>query len=194
VGVQFIDWNGDGQANGPWVLEGEQCLVFYLGGIQSTASGTPQCLGFSTNTMNPAMAGGARKGPYFNFMSSRLVPLSSVNPNASPFFAYVDAWQVTKYPPPVPANYTLRFPKPYAYFSTRGTNNGYSADCPSLGAAPYGDGAGNFTFSNKYQIISAGQDGVFGNGVWNPAAGPTDQFGRDDQANFSSRILAAGQQ
>src|SRR5579875_3766877 len=50
------DWNGDGQLDGPWVLQGEHALVFYLGGIPSAAG--PQ--GFSTNNMNPALPGGKR--------------------------------------------------------------------------------------------------------------------------------------
>src|SRR5262245_38665891 len=28
-----IDWNGDGQVQGDWVLEGDECLVFFLGGL-----------------------------------------------------------------------------------------------------------------------------------------------------------------
>jgi len=129
------------------------------------------------------MAGGSRKGPFFEFKSSRLVPLTAINPNAaSAFFVYIDGWNIQT------------GPKPYAFFSSRGINNGYSGDCPSLSASPYRDAGGNFTFSNKYQIISAGANATFGAGVWNPAAGAPDAAGRDDQANFSSKILGAGQQ
>jgi len=195
VGATFVDWNGDGVANGPWILEGEQCLVFYLGGIPNTAAvaagSPPQCLGFSTNNMNPAQAGGARKGPYFQFQSSRLVAGPPTAPN---FFMYIDAWKAKT------------GPKPYAYFSSQGiqgTNlsSGYAMgalgagkDCQSIGANPYLDTAGNFTFSNKYQIISAGQNGLFGAGLWDPSQGAPDAGGRDDQANFSSKLLGAGQQ
>jgi prepilin-type N-terminal cleavage/methylation domain-containing protein len=182
-----IDWNGDGKADGPWILEGEQCLVFYLGGIPNNSAimtgSPPACLGFSTNNNNPAGLSTSRKGPYFNFLSSRLVLGTVLNKNMSPFFVYYDNWKPTS-----------GVQMPYAYFSSNGTINGYTlTDCATISAAPYRDAAGNYTNSNKYQIISAGQDGLFGNGLWNPTSGAVGT-GRDDQANFSSKILGAGQQ
>jgi prepilin-type N-terminal cleavage/methylation domain-containing protein len=199
-----VDWNGDGVPNGPWTLEGEQCLVFYLGGIPTTpglGGFSPQ--GFSTNNMNPAMPGGKRKGPYYTFQVARLVPLTSYNPTASPFLVYLDPWQVKI------------GPKPYAYFSSQGiNNNGYRLnttppliDCASIGAAPYfitGSNPVQFTNPNTYQIISAGKDGVFGTAGWIPASGvppvpPSNPnaagqpAGADDQANFSSTLLGQGQ-
>jgi prepilin-type N-terminal cleavage/methylation domain-containing protein len=190
-----VDWNGDGVPNGPWTLEGEQCLVFYLGGIPTTpglGGFSPQ--GFSTNNMNPAMPGGKRKGPYYTFQVARLVPLTSYNPAASPFPVYLDPWQVKI------------GPKPYAYFSSNGINNGYTgANCVSIGAAPYFiTGTTQFTNPNTYQIISAGKDGVFGTAGWIPASGvppvpPSNPnaagqpAGADDQANFSSTLLGQGQ-
>jgi prepilin-type N-terminal cleavage/methylation domain-containing protein len=222
AGATFIDWNGDGTANGPHFLQGQQCLVFYLGGIPNTlamAGGSPPgCLGFSTNNNNPAQASSGRRGPYFNFLSSRLVVGTVQHPKLSGFFVYLDAWKPSS---------GVRMP--YAYFSSSGLNNKYNpytaippaapvapfmgGDCAymgvvnsvTVGAYAYSDAGGNFTFSNKYQIISAGQDGAFGfNGgnppstssglvTWNPASGAI-VFGRDDQANFSSKLLGAGQQ
>ncbi len=195
LGFPWVDWNGDGVPNGPWTLEGEQCLVFYLGGIPTApglAGFSPQ--GFSTNNMNPAMPGGKRKGPYYTFQVARLVPLTSYNPAASPFPVYLDPWQVKI------------GPKPYAYFSSNGINNGYTgADCVSIGAAPYFiTGTTQFTNPNTYQIISAGKDGVFGTAGWIPASGvppvpPSNPnaagqpAGADDQANFSSTLLGQGQ-
>lgn len=195
-----IDWNGNGKLDGPHILEGEQCLIFYLGGIPSIASGTPQCLGFSTNNQNPAAVGGARRGPYFEFKSARLKLLTEVNPKASTFFVYLDAWQSSTSPFVWPS--TSSQGTPYAYFSSSGNNNtgytqgllGVGKDCQSIGATPYHDAGGNFTFSNKYQIISAGQNGVFGIGTWNPSSGASDPGGRDDQANFARGLLMAGQQ
>jgi len=182
------DWNQNGNIdqNVPFVLEGEQCLVFYLGGVQTSASGTPQCLGFSTNNVSPAMGGGSRKGPYFQFNSARLIQ----GPASAPGFnMYLDPWKAKV------------GPKAYAYFSSNGVNNGYSqTDCQSLPAVPYRDAGGNFAFSNKYQIISAGKDGLFftlpagpTTGVWSPSGGTTGNDA-DNQVNFSSRLLGAGQQ
>lgn len=185
-----VDWNGDGQLNGPWALEGEQCLVFYLGGIGGTQ-------GFSTNNINPATAGGKRKGPYFTFQTSRLIPGNLLNlppsghpPNAlNAFPVYLDAWKSKAAPQIAPYDNGT----PYAYFSSQGNNNGYTSDCPTIDlAGPYGTGTA-YMNSNTYQIISAGKDGTFGGGTWNPSGGTTGASA-DDQANFSSKLLGVGQQ
>lgn len=210
--LPWIDWNGDGLANGPWILEGEQCLVFYTGGIPNNAqrlagTATFDCQGFSTNNLNPATPGGKRKGPYFTFQSGRLSTL--VNKVGNVFYVYLDPWQVKNppsappglvYPPPLPLGIGPPHPNgwPYAYFSCYGVNNGYSAtDCASIGALPYASGLGQYTNSNRYQIISAGQNGVFGSygnpvNLWNPSSGAVG-FGADDQANFSAGLLGTGQ-
>src|SRR5207248_1877045 len=55
-----IDWNGDNTiqpgAAGVYVLEGDQCLVFFLAGIPGNYPPglPPNCTGFSTNPSNPA--------------------------------------------------------------------------------------------------------------------------------------------
>lgn len=198
------DWNGDNAINGPatgWVLEGEQCLVFYLGGIPNTAAvaggAPPGPQGFSTNNFNPSTPGGKRKGPYFNFETPRLVPLPS-----NGFYVYVDPWQVKT----IILNPNLPWSavkgQAYAYFSSLGLNNsGYLTnsllDCQTIGATPYwtavsGTTPSQFTNSNTYQIISAGKDGTFGGGLWSPPSG-AQKAGADDQANFSSTLLGKGQ-
>lgn len=216
------DWNGDGAiapANITWTLEGEQCLVFYLGGIPNTAvvnaalaSGNPaitQCMGFSSNNMKPSygsMVGetmGRRKGPYYQFVSGTIMPPAATpviqagrlfpgvlwNKNLSGFYIYMDPWQV-KNPPAGGVSHPLG--TPYAFFSTMGINNGYTLTCPNLAPlGPYAITAG-YTYSNTFQILSAGKDGVFGGGVWIPSNGATGN-GADDQANFSSTILGKGQ-
>ncbi len=211
-----IDWNGNGVIDGPpngWSLQGHQCLVFYLGGIPNTAgvaSGLPPSpQGFSTNPANPALItpGSKTKGPYFQFVSSRLVPVAA----SGGFFYYQDPWQAK----PVPM--------PYVYFSSNGNNNGYGSvdingfvylDCntvtftDALGlhfAMPYSTGPGTYTYSNTFQIISAGKDGKFGytpglpppplalnSNLWSPVSGAVGT-GADDQANFSSTLLGVGQ-
>jgi len=214
-GQAFVDWNGDGSPNGPWILGGEQCLVFYLGGIPNTAAvakGLPPApQGFSTNNINPALIppGTKTKGPYFQFVSSRLVPASGG------FFYYEDPWQAKT------------GHMPYVYFSSNGNNNGYNyTDCntivftDALGlhnplpywtaqspVAPFLPTA--YTNSNTFQIISAGKDGKFGytptppspfpppvgllfGNWWSPTSGAVGT-GADDQANFSSTLLGQGQ-
>jgi prepilin-type N-terminal cleavage/methylation domain-containing protein len=163
-----INWGGTGGTT----LNGAQCLVFYLGGISQQ--------GFSYNAMNPnpTLTPGQRThGPYYTFQTNRLV----AGPGNFPM--YIDAWKVKA------------GPKPYAYFSSQGINNKYSlTDCTAIGcAAPYFTAANQFTNPNTYQIISAGADGQFGGGLWSPTGGATGTGG-DDQTNFSSTVLKAGQQ
>lgn len=193
-----VDWNGDGTTSGIWTLQGQNCLTFFLGGIPNTAavaSGLPPApQGFSTNNMNPGQAGGKRNGPYFTFVTSRLVPVVAIGG----FYYYQDPWQVK-----VSTNGIG--PMPYVYFSSYGINNGYSiTDCASVtsvagtSALPYwtagtgASGSTTFTYSNTFQIISAGKNGVFGGGLWIPASGAVGA-GADDQANFSGSLLGAGQ-
>jgi general secretion pathway protein G len=187
----FIDWNGNGQQDvtpdanggpdGGFVLEGEQCLVFFLGGIPTNANGTPGVVGFSTNPQNPAAAGGTRKGPFYDFKSNRLKP----GPNGNGYFVFMDAWGK----------------QPYAYFTSY-NSEGYGAynpgDCASLKLpslnplVPYKEPNGKWVNPGSCQIISAGRDGAFGDpALWAPASGSTDANGRDDQSNFSSKLLGA---
>jgi prepilin-type N-terminal cleavage/methylation domain-containing protein len=176
---QGIAWGPGVVANQPGVtLEGEQCLVFFLGGIQTYNPNG--CLGFSTNPLNPAMAGGGRKGPYYEFKSSRLVP----GPNG--FLVFNDPYGT-----------------PYAYFSSYKARNNYNrygispADCPSLGSLqPYYSSTTPPQYYNPdtFQIISAGADKTFGpGGLWT-AQNPVPQAGQDDISNFSGKRLGAGPQ
>lgn len=194
-GFQNIDWNSDGSIyptvnkglNPPMILEGQHCLVFFLGGMQSpVSSGSNTCLGFSTNPTSPTAAGGTRRGggSLFDFKSIRLFRDTRPIPNSSPgtnlnFFVYIDAFNQTS-PPPGVAGWTNTYPKqPYAYFSSYRTSNNYnrygSSDCPSLQyqqgsstTAPpqlqpyFVPNTSNFLNPSSYQIISAGPDGVFG--------------------------------
>ena len=199
----IMDFNGDGAGNTNVVLEGHQCLVFFLGGMDGT-------LGFSSNPQNPtdrspASSAAPRKGPFFEFDPSRLIRVS----NSVPFASYKD-------------NYGGNV---YAYFSSYTAQNNYNrygvSDCASLSVEPYYDvGAIDTTKSpavvvpqrylkpNDYQIICAGPDGKFGplsarvlelktagepdtswtvkraSNVW-----PTGSIGHDDQGNFYDSTL-----
>jgi prepilin-type N-terminal cleavage/methylation domain-containing protein len=182
------DWNGNGNPNETYTLTGQQCLVFYLGGIPTYSPSGIGMTGFAMNVANPAVTaapGTNRNGPYFNFKSSNLVLAGS-------FPVYMDPWHAKP------------TPQAYAFFSSQGKVNGYSAgDCAGV-AFPYYEltaaGLPNYANNNSFQIISAGQNGIFGGtrshtayGVaWNPSSGATGA-GADDQSNFSSTILGAGQ-
>lgn len=205
-GGKGIDWNGDGKiepkgddGKGNWNLYADQSLVFFVGGIPSAASGG--CLGFATDPTNPANASDLtavpprRKGPYFDFVSSRL----QARPNG--FFRYLDQWNDPKSPNAMP----------YLYFSTYGSDNSYhmpppigpagsTGDAPPrVNVLPYFESATPLRFTNpsSFQIISAGKDGVFGPGgaagPWTPSAGVKGATGQpiDDQANFGGSVLGA---
>jgi general secretion pathway protein G len=182
LGGPGIDWNGNGQIDaGSVLLEGEQCLVFWLGGIPNPAG--PGVRGFNSDPTIPGANGnGTFNQPFFtDFKSTRLVP------GNGGFFAYADPFNTgrvyayfTSYPP---------FPATGAYNVT---------DCMSLGVAPYQSSATTFINPSGFQIISAGKDGVFGpGGVWNPSNGygpwTTLNPGGDDLANFSQSVLGSPQ-
>jgi type II secretory pathway pseudopilin PulG len=148
--ANFIDWNQDGKYTGNLVLTGDQCLVFFLGGIQTTnpTTGAKACNGFSTNPANPIPAGGATTyGPYFEFKSERLVMCprtvksqgfdSSNIEDRNGYFSYQDGYKQIAPPPPRQTSAT-DFYSVYAYFSSGRTRNGYNAhpigDCPFLSA------------------------------------------------------------
>jgi prepilin-type N-terminal cleavage/methylation domain-containing protein len=189
-----VSWDGTTN-DSKTLLEGQQCLVFYLGGM-TVPSPSPGCLGFSTNPLNPTLAGGERIGPFYEFKSSRLQPMATQMfsgtalptttppPPAATFFVYLDTYLDPTNPQA----------KPFAYFSSTAAENNYnpystvnnakpsgmdySTDCPSLGLFPYVAGMDlttkpwtlRFVNPKTYQIISAGADAKFGAG-WNPLTG-----------------------
>jgi prepilin-type N-terminal cleavage/methylation domain-containing protein len=163
-----IDWNGDGtisvSGTTPMVLEGEQCLVFWLGGIKGT-------MGFNNNPTNPGNLGGPTFRPtYYTF------PLNRLAPGSNGFPIFVDPYNSGK---------------PYLYFSSGKAGNDYTLDCPSFGVSPYKSLSGQFINPKGFQIICAGKDGFFGPGdVWNGWGQSNPNNGSDDLANFSSTVLA----
>lgn len=183
------DWNGNGAidaVNTYVVLEGEQCLVYFLGGLRYGGA-APQ--GFNTDKTNPtALTSSARLGPFYPFDESRI---DTVRPFGffsagynGPFYTYKDYYGTA-----------------YAFFLSRyvGTNNypnlyvpnnplvDVPNDCAQLtnpsgtvGFVPYFIGtippgpatlanwgsAANFQFhkADTFQIVSAGRDKLFGTG------------------------------
>jgi prepilin-type N-terminal cleavage/methylation domain-containing protein len=170
-----IMWGHDNTAVNGVTLTGDQCLVFFLGGIQTTSS-TPGCLGFSTNPNDPGAAGGDRIGPFFDFKATRLVA------GANGFFSYNDVWG-----------------SPLLYFSSYKTRNGYNryagapmnlgSDCTQ--ASPYVGTNGIYYNSDTFQIVSAGADRTFGGGgTWDMgSASPVTAGGMDDMTNFYSGLM-----
>jgi prepilin-type N-terminal cleavage/methylation domain-containing protein len=159
--LAYIDWNGNGLPDTPEViLEGDQCLVFFLGGIPqlTTASGVPGCLGFSASPTNPAAPGGTRIGPFYQFDSTRLVNWNAAGNNflhtggasPNPYYSYLDAYSSAGGITNSAGFLTVPIARgaPYAYFSKYKSDNGYNryaglnmptatlppvSDCDSLG-------------------------------------------------------------
>jgi len=199
TGIPWLQaWNSAtaGSPPQPVTLEGEQCLVFFLGGQQATGGGTNGCTGYSTNPNNPMVGGADRISPFFEFKSNRLIG------NATTAFVYANPYGI-----------------PYAYFSSYKTRNGYNryfnastnptSDCATLGVWPYLDPAGNYLNPETFQIISSGVDKQFGQGTnltitptpppWAPGASNSAALllsgnaavkaGLDDMSNFSDKLL-----
>jgi len=174
-----VDWNGDGAVSGSYDLQGQESLVFFLGGIPSRTN-PPICTGFSTNPANPAAAGGERINPLFDFNTQRLVRASTLGGPAG-FLVYLDTYKL----------------KPYAYFAAGRSLNGYNAagDCARLGVRPYYQNVaqGYWMKPDGCQIISAGPDGRFGAGGIEYSDSQRGTLNikptMDDQANFAERNL-----
>jgi uncharacterized protein (TIGR03067 family) len=181
--LKGIDWNSNGKIDEPdrggdVVLEGDQCLVFFLGGMKGN--------GFGANPKNPSEHTPApRRGPFFDFPKARLQP----NGNAASQHGYLSFRDA----------YGKNF---YAYFSSKNGNDYNSlgdTDCPTLGVWPYASDLKpkpNYLMANGFQIICAGPDGKFGKGsvlpdgmTWGAKVYRPGSDGADDLANFSAEPL-----
>lgn len=180
-----LDWSGDGSlpASGV-VLEGDQCLVFFLGGIQSKSP--KACLGFSANPKSPTKltANGNKLLPMYDFKAARLYQRGG-----SPFFSYLDAYADD-----------ANTGKPYIYFSSGLAENAYNPNYSQLGVKPYIRTTTPYIqfFSPKtFQLISAGEDLQFGpGGTYDPANPVVPQQAMDDVASFvggGTGLIGAGE-
>ncbi len=194
--AQWYDFNGDGvfQYHASYILQGHECLVFFLGGIpQITASGYGMS-GFGKDPTNPfknSAATGNRQAPFFEFNPGRLV-LDPTNPTTPGIPGYLDS--LGNPAPTGNAGDPINF---YAYFSAYGSNGydpndvnfkesdvngnspiglGYNVAFPPTGVIsavpnPYtsslttpGTGLPTFLNPQSFQIISSGIDGLYGVG------------------------------
>ncbi len=130
-------------------------LYFWLAG--------PNGRGFSTDPTNPFGNGVQRISPFIRFAENRLKTADGV----------------TQYFPP-----QVRSGAPYVYF--RAGAKGYLGNCGYPPARPYRDSeTGKWINADSFQILCAGQDGVYGAGNHFPAGTDYDKFNLDDIANFS---------
>ncbi len=191
-------WNGINTPppgpKGGVILEGDQCLVFFLGGPGGTQGFSPD----PTNPCGPVIPGvNQTRTSFFQFQPARLVdpvPCIATWPPGPVFIAdqsnrswcapsgfpsYLNNWKDTA--------------RPYAYFSSGKGKNGYNSTYNQQGSfsheiqaldyvAPYYDSVTkdlqghlsiNYLNPSSFQIISAGFDGYFTNPTPpNPPPGP----------------------
>lgn len=124
------DFNGNGTMDPPYVLSGDECLTFFLGGVPIPAStGTPFAMnGFAKDPLNPfrnslasgtAMSTDNRKLPYYEFRGERLI-----DDDGDGIPSYQDGLKT--------ANAKTGRPNFYAYFSAYG-NNAYDPNDVNFG-------------------------------------------------------------
>jgi prepilin-type N-terminal cleavage/methylation domain-containing protein len=136
----WYDFNGNGVMDGPYILHGHECLVFFLGGVpfQDPKTGYFGMTGFGRDPVNPfsnslasdpnygghpnPMYSGNRQSPLFEFVGSRLyldpnnVSLVTANGGANPGIpGYYDT--LGNSTPTATPGQPLNF---YAYFSAYG--------------------------------------------------------------------------
>ena len=202
---QLIDWNGDGQ-NEELFLEGEQVLVFLLGGIPQTGNGVIGMTGFSNNSANPAAARAARAMVRSSSSRPNRLRLLTSPPSYVPASFHVGTGGGTGTFPVYLDAYARFNPGPWGnggtpllFFSGYGAEGGGNylkyggPDTTIAGVTPYiTQAAPTIQFANPgtWQIISAGRGRhVRPRRPWNPATGYGNGVGADDQANFSPRTL-----
>lgn len=103
---QNVDINGDGaNAPQPIVLDGADCLAFFLGGLKDPTSGA--LVGFSKNPANPFVTGGNREGPFFEFKPERLCDIDGdgvseyrdpIQGQSNPYLYFANGFRVKQDP------------------------------------------------------------------------------------------------
>jgi prepilin-type N-terminal cleavage/methylation domain-containing protein len=167
-------WMGPGYTGTyPVTLTGMEALVFWLGGIRDYSSGTFQ--GFSSYPATPwDIAYAKRKGPFYEFKQKQIVPTTNyftMLNNSGGSYAYFSNAE-------------------YAYFLA----NPLGGLISPYHKTPTGTVSASSYYNPKtFQLISSGQDKIFGSGGYYkpPYASGSAIF--DDIANFSALQLGVGE-
>jgi prepilin-type N-terminal cleavage/methylation domain-containing protein len=192
-----VNWQGNVGTDGT-ILTGDQCLVFFLGGIPVNNGGAFGTLGFATgNNPTAFTSGGSVIGRFFEFPSNKLVQ----GPNG--WLQFKDPWGI---PYAYFSSYSWKNPNQYnrpqnmSYAAPGGLSGTGGSDCPTLPGTPSPyfltlNPAAQFYNPNTGQIISAGPNQVFGpGGQWASQTAAPGGPGADDLCNFYSNALGvAGQ-
>jgi prepilin-type N-terminal cleavage/methylation domain-containing protein len=196
------------------VLEGDQCLVFFLGGLQGTRGFTDSAVlpvhDYALLGSNTLITQKAERFAAYNFPVGRLGcydPASgAVFParyNNTPATA-LDGWMPMDQFPSFLDNFRM---SNFVYFSSnmkKGYNYRFSRAIPGFGGvgpyfgAPGPDGKVKYVNPQTFQIICAGVDHLFGplggqwdNGVWLNAPAGAPETWKDNHANFFPNRLGS---
>ena len=170
------DINGDGTvSNQPIVLNGAECLVFFLGGVQearqSGSTTPPTMLGFSKNPRAPFSRTGNRLGPFFSsFNTGRLgdnngngmAELRDPLPSQQNPYWYISSDDGRGYSTPSTNLNGSGQPQPTQDLAGSGMTDCYRQSPPDTTSNPPKPGTAHNPKS--YQIISPGYDGLYGTG------------------------------
>jgi hypothetical protein len=191
----FFDFNGSGAPEyRPILLQGHECLVFFLGGIPSQVSGVYGMTGFGNNPQNPFIDEGKapnRLRPLFEFKGDRLIDDDGdgipgyVDPlgtrDAGRYYAYFSSYGGGGYDPN-DVNFALEddmIPRPFrvsfknTFFVPSPAPNPYTSTPAAPGYPTVGKTA-SYQNNESYQIISAGGDRLYGYaGQYTTSAGQT---------------------
>ena len=174
-------------------LSGAECLVFFLGGMQSPAGSPKAVFGFSKNPRTPWTSGGTNKdGPYFEFDAGRFVDV-----DGDGLFEFVD----TLPDQAVPYLYLSSQGKTYGKVNKGGATLAEQDDFDVLRGPANPDDLQSVYLktdgstpqrAHGYQIISPGIDGAYGpGGVYNDGTELTGSraLEADNITNFSNGRL-----
>jgi prepilin-type N-terminal cleavage/methylation domain-containing protein len=121
-----LPWTGTTNLGGFIILEGHECLVFFLGGIATSTGSNFAMNGFAKDPTNPFASQGAsslnRTTPLFEFAPGRLI-----DTDGDGFPSYID---------PISFASGSNSMRPYAYFSAYG-NNGYDPNDDGYAGNPH---------------------------------------------------------
>ena len=156
-------------------LNGNQCLVFFLGGVNYQGFSDNPRNPFQNSDMNPN-----RIGPFFEFKVNRVDTNGQyLDPNDTPYVYHTAVKRRYGASPlsAMPTTGNPTSPPPVSVPPLRQQSNGQNI----------------FVNSHSFQIISAGVNGQFGSaGIWDPGTGAYADGapGGDDLSNFHDAQLS----
>jgi hypothetical protein len=167
----FYDYNGNGVNDGAYILDGHQCLVFFLGGIPvpDVATQTFGMSGFGKDPTNPFTSQAFnpnRQTPFYDFNGGRLFldPYDIGSQNLGTVQSFIPGYydSLGNAPPPLPVLHTPPTPPPptlnfFVYFS------GYSTGVYDPNDVNFGneaDGTQTFPIGLNYLYSGAADPSV----------------------------------